>query len=55
MPKYDSILNVNDILNEYSLDIQEGMEKDAQLIAKKAAADLKATKNTYKIRIQQNN
>lgn len=46
----NSILDIKDILNEYSMDIQEGIEKDAQDIAKQAVNDLKATKNTYTIR-----
>lgn len=50
MPKYDSVIDVVDILNEYSYEIQEGLENEAQSIAKQAVADLKATKNTYKIR-----
>lgn len=46
----NSILDVKDILNEYSMDIQEGIEKDAQDVAKQAVNDLKNTKGTYKIR-----
>ena len=46
----DSILDIKDILNEYSEDIQEGMDKEAQDIAKQAANELKEVKNTYKIR-----
>lgn len=46
----NSILDVNDILNEYSLDIQESIQAEAQNIAKQAANDLKNTKGTYKIR-----
>ena len=47
---HNSILDVKDILNEYSLDVQEGIDKEAQDIAKQAVNDLKATKNTYTIR-----
>lgn len=50
MPKYNSILDVNDILNEYSEDIQDGIKEEAQSIANQVVADLKATTNTYKIR-----
>lgn len=46
----DSILDVKDLLNEYSLDIQEGIDKEAQEIAKQAANELKNTRGTYKIR-----
>lgn len=44
------ILAINDILNEYSNDIQEGITKEAEEIAKKGAKELKDTKGTYKIR-----
>ena len=46
----NSILDVNDILNEYSLDIQEGIEKVTQSLANQAATELKNTKGTYKVR-----
>lgn len=46
----NSILDVKDILNEYSMDIQEGIDKEAQDTAKQAANELKGVKNTYKIR-----
>lgn len=39
----DSILDVKDILNEYSKDIQEELNKDAQRIAKAAKSDLTKT------------
>lgn len=45
----NSILDVNDILNEYSLDIQEGIDKEAQDISKQAATDLRNTKNVYEV------
>ena len=47
---HNSILDVKDILNEYSLDIQEGIDKEAQDVAKQAANDLKNHKGTYTIR-----
>lgn len=37
------ILEINDILNEYSSDIQEGITADAQRVAKEAKAELKNT------------
>lgn len=46
----NSILDVKDILNEYSMDIQEGIDKEAQDTAKQAVNELKGVKNTYKIR-----
>ncbi|MBQ4031600.1 MAG: HK97 gp10 family phage protein [Bacilli bacterium] len=46
----DSILDVKDLLNEYSLDIQEGIDKEAQEISKQAASELKNHRGTYKIR-----
>lgn len=45
----DSILDVKDLLNEYSLDVQEGIDKEAQEIAKQAANELKNHRGTYKI------
>ena len=50
MPKYDSIIDVKEILNEYSSDIQEGIERTADSIAKLVQNDLRNTKGTYKIR-----
>lgn len=47
---HNSILDVNEILNEYSEDIQEGIDKEAQDTAKQAVNELKGVKNTYKIR-----
>ena len=39
----DSILDINDILNDYSVDIQEAITEEAQRIAKKGASDLRKT------------
>lgn len=39
----DSILEVNDILNEYSTDIQEAIINEAQTISKQAVNELKNT------------
>jgi len=39
----NSILDITDILNEYSSDIQEGITADAQKVAKEAQAELKNT------------
>lgn len=39
----DSILNIKDILNEYSVDIQESIVKTAENVAKKGADKLKQT------------
>lgn len=50
MPKYKSILNINEILNDYSLDIQEGIDSAATKIAREGSDELKATTNTYKVR-----
>lgn len=46
------ILEINDILNEYSSDIQEGITADAQRVAKEAQAELRNTspKRTGKYR-----
>lgn len=38
----DSILDIQDILNDYSLDIQEALQNEAEKVAKEGAADLKA-------------
>ena len=50
MPKNDNLLEIKDILNEYSFDIQEGIDKEAQNISQQVVNDLKATTNTYKVR-----
>lgn len=39
----DSILDIKDILNEYSTDIQENIVEVAQKVAKKGAEQLKST------------
>ena len=39
----DNILDINKILNDYSRDISEAIEAEAQEVAKKAQAELKAT------------
>lgn len=39
----DSILDIKDILNEYSVDIQESIVKTAENVAKKGAEKLKQT------------
>ena len=39
----DSILDVKDLLNDYSEDIQEGIDKTAQEVAKEAVNELKTT------------
>ena len=44
------ILQVNDILNEYSRDIQDGIVEIAKDVAKEDAKRLKDTRNTYKVR-----
>ena len=44
------ILDIKDILNEYSTDIQEGIEEIAQRVAKEDVNKLKHTTNTYKVR-----
>lgn len=48
----DSIIDVIDILSEYSSDIQEGITADAQRVAKEAQAELRNTspKRTGKYR-----
>lgn len=48
----DSILDVKEILNEYSNDIQEAITNEAQNVAKKGVAELKNTspKRTGKYR-----
>ena len=46
----NSILDIQDILNDYSLDIQESIQEEAEKVAKKGVAELKNTSNTYQIR-----
>lgn len=48
----ESILDINDILNEYSSDIQEAISEEAQKIAKEGVSELKNTspKRTGKYR-----
>lgn len=46
----DSILDVKAILNEYSKDIQDGIVKIAQSVAKEDAKKLRDTRDTYKVR-----
>lgn len=46
----DSILDVKDLLNEYSDDIQEGIENIASSTAQQVRNDLRNTRGTYKIR-----
>lgn len=48
----DSILDIKDILNEYSSEIQEAITEDAQKVAKEAVSELKNTspKRTGKYR-----
>ena len=50
MPKYKSITDMDNILNEYSTDIQEQITEAAKKLANQAAEDLKAVKGTYKIK-----
>ena len=52
MSKYNSILDVNEILNEYSQDIQDALNEEAPKIAKAGADKLKQTspKHTGKYR-----
>lgn len=49
---YDSILDIKEILNDYSLDIQDAITQEAQNVAKKGVAELKNTspKRTGKYR-----
>lgn len=44
------ILDINDILNDYSDDIQVGISEIAQRIAKEDSNKLKHTTNTYQVR-----
>lgn len=48
----DSILDINEILNEYSSDIQEAITEEAQKLAKEGVSELKNTspKRTGKYR-----
>ena len=50
MPKHDSFTDVGNILNEYSLEIQEELITTAQTLANQAVEELRAVKGTYKIR-----
>lgn len=43
MPKYDSIIDIKEILNEYSYDVQDAITEDAQKIAKEGVSELKVT------------
>lgn len=43
MPKYDSIIDIKEILNEYSYDVQDAIAEDAQRIAKEGVSELKVT------------
>lgn len=44
------ILQINDILNEYSNDIQDAITQDAMQVAEQGKNDLKNTRNTYQVR-----
>ncbi len=46
----NSIIDIKDILNEYSEDIQEEITRSAERIAKDGANELKNTTNTYHVR-----
>lgn len=52
MPKNNSLLDISDILNEYSSDIQEGITEAAYKVAEEGKNDLRATspKHTGKYR-----
>ena len=50
MPKYDSFTDIVDILNEYSTEVQEGLEDVAISTSDKIAAELRSVNGTYKIR-----
>lgn len=45
-----SILDIKDILDDYSSDIQDAITEEAETIAKKGATELRNSRNTYKIR-----
>jgi len=49
---YNSIIDIKEILDDYSEDIQEAITEEAQIVAKKAQDELKNTspKNTGKYR-----
>lgn len=46
----EGLLQIKDILEDYTDDIQQAITNEAQRIAKEGAKDLKNTRNTYKIR-----
>ena len=46
----NSILDITEILNDYSIDIQDGITQASIDIAKKGVAELKNTKSTYKVK-----
>lgn len=50
MPKYNDLTDVVDILNEYSVEVQEEISNTAIKLANQAVDELKTTNNTYKIR-----
>lgn len=41
MSKYNSIIDINDILNDYSQEVQEGIKETAEKVAKNGANELK--------------
>lgn len=43
MPKNNSVIDIIDILDDYSSDIQEAITQDAQAVAKQGASKLKTT------------
>lgn len=45
-----SLLDIKEILNDYTDDIQEAITKEAQRVAKEGAKDLQNTRNTYQVR-----
>ena len=45
-----SILDIKEILEEYSDDIQEAITEEAEKVAKDGQKELKNTRNTYKVR-----
>ena len=50
MPKYKNITDIDNILNEYSVEVQEQIAETAKKLANQAVEDLKAVKGTYKIK-----
>ena len=46
----DSIIDIKEILNDYSSDIQEGIVRITKEVAKEDVTKLKNTKNTYTVR-----